>query len=111
MSKLVHRIALPGDGRSMWYDREGNFSPINKTLEMMPMPYDGERQALQENGTWLSSTEDVSLLDVWFPDGLLEELKQLGFVHRTFEVQHWIEKPNEIVFNIETAKEVEFVNR
>lgn len=105
-TKVVHRIALPSGGRSMWYDMEGNFSPINKTLEMMPMPFETDRHQLGESGVWLSSVEDINLLETWFPDGLLDELKRIGFVLHKYEIRQWVEKPNELVFNIETAREI-----
>lgn len=105
--KTVHRIAIPGDGRSMWYDREGRFSPVNETLESFPMPWDEQREVLDREGIWLSSVDDPGLLETWFPDGLLDDLRKMGFVERKFEVQHWVELPNEIVFRLDTAKEVE----
>lgn len=105
-TKVVYRVAMPSRGRSMWYDLEGNFSPINDTLEKMPMPYEHERHMLGDKGTWLSSVDDASLLETWFPDGLLDELKRIGFVLHTYEIQEWVEYPNEYVFNIETAREI-----
>ena len=82
--KTVHRVALPGDGRSMWYDREGKFSPINETLESFPMPWDEQREVLDREGIWLSSVDDPTLLETWFPEGLLDDLKKMGFVERKF---------------------------
>lgn len=106
-TKIVHRIALPRDGRSMWYDKEARLDPILPGVESIPMPYDELRAELDRDGTWLSSVEDDTLLETWFPDGLLAELYALGFIHRVFEIQHWVDLPNETVFKMETARELE----
>lgn len=103
--KVVHRLSGPGDSRSMWYDRDGNFSPIIPEVETLPMPYDPQRPALDQNGVWLSSVDDPASLELWFP-GLIDRLKAVGFVQRTFEVQHWVDLPNEVVFRLDTAREV-----
>jgi len=105
-TKIVHRIAMPGDGRSMWYDRDGFFCPVVPEVERFPMPLDQQRIALDVNGTWLSSVDDPNALALWFPDGLVDRLKALGFVQRVFEVQHWVDLPNETVFRLDTAREV-----
>lgn len=105
-TKTVHRLALPRDGRSMWYDREGHFSPIVPEIEVFPMPRDEQRISLDREGVWLSSVDDPNALELWFPDGLVDRLKAMGFVERKFEVQHWVELPNEIVFRLDTAREI-----
>lgn len=99
--KTVHRISLPDSGRSMWYDLDKRFSPLNETLARIPMPWESDRAQLE--GTWLSSVDDPALLDLWFPEELMNELKAMGFVQYKYLVKHWVELPNEIVFDIDTA--------
>ena len=101
----VYRISAPGDGRSMWYDRDGIFRPILPEVEVVPLEIDPFRLDLAERGTWLSGVKDHALLEAWFP-GLVPKLTALGFVTRKFIVKHWHELPNEIVFDTGTALEV-----
>lgn len=103
----VWRMSAPGDGRSMWYDREGRFNPIDPAVEVLSMPIDLMRVVLNKSATWLSSVESPDLLDVWFPAGLQQRLRVAGFVTHKFFVRHYFRLPNEIVFKAETATEVD----
>lgn len=102
-AKTVYRMSMPGDGRSMWYSRDGVFDPIIPEVESLPMPIDSFRQDL--GGIWLSSVDDPTLLDLWFP-GIVGQLESLGFVTRTYVARHWHQLPHEIVFDLSTASEV-----
>lgn len=97
--KIVHRISQKNDGRSMWYDRDAVFDPVEEVFAEIPMERDS-RQSLE--GDWLSSVDDLSLLRLWFPNmgGLL---KGMNFELQSFYVKEWVQFPNEIVFNRETA--------
>lgn len=100
----VYRISMARDGRSMWYDRDATFDPIEETFAAIPMPPDARKfLAEQHGGEWLSSVDDPSLLKLWFPNqgGLF---KALGFVAQEFHVTEYATLPNEVVFNRETAK-------
>lgn len=103
----VWRMSAPGDGRSMWYDRDGIFSPVAAEVEVLPMPYDPQRVHLDESGIWLSSVSNIDFLQVWFPEGLIEKLTALGYTTHRFRARHWVELPNEIVFRLDTATEVD----
>ena len=104
--KLLHRLTLPGEGRSMWFDRDGTFSPILPEVAELPMPFEDLRVELNREGYWVSSVDDLSLMDYWFPDGLLDKLKSIGFVERSYLAKDWVEKGKEVVFRLDTAKEV-----
>lgn len=99
----VYRISGPKDGRSMWYDPDGKFDPIIPELEAVPMELDPFRLHLQ--GKWLSAVDQPNLLETWFP-GLIPKLTNLGFLTREFIATEWHQLPNEIVFNLNTAKEI-----
>lgn len=106
MSLTVYRISAAGDARSMWYDRDGTFNPIVPEVEAVPMPVDAMR--LDKGPNWLSSVDDPALLELWFP-GLQNRLAAMGFVTRKFVAQHFIRLPNEIVFDLSTATEVDYI--
>lgn len=99
----VHRISAADSSRSMWYQRDGTFDPIVPEVEVVPMPIEMLRLDLGRD--WLSGVSDPELLEVWFP-GLQPKLQTMGFITRKFIVQHWVELPNEIVFDLSTATEV-----
>ena len=99
----VYRLSKQGDGRSMWYDRSAQFSPLDQVFADIPMPVD-DRTLLHPTlgGEWLSSTENLTLLKVWFPDmgGLL---KKLGFSAYKVQAHEYARLPAEVVFNRDSA--------
>lgn len=97
---IVYRISRRGDGRSMWYDRDGSFDPLEEVFANTPMPEDARKNLI--NGDWLSSVDDLELLKLWFPN-LGKTFEKLNFVAQKFTVKEWVKFPNEIVFNRETA--------
>lgn len=97
--KTVYRISQKKDGRSMWYDRDAIFDPIEEVFAEIPMERDS-RQSLK--GDWLSSVDDLSLFKLWFPN-MGGMLKGLNFELQSFCVKEWVQFPNEIIFNRETA--------
>ena len=99
----VYRLSMRLDGRSMWYDRAARFDPVDQVFADIPMPLDA-RQALhrERGGEWLSSTENLSLLRLWFPN-MGGVLKKMGFVAHEVQVQEYAHLPNEVVFNRDTA--------
>lgn len=97
---VVYRISSRGDGRSMWYDRDANFDPLEKIFEDIPMPEDMRKKL--GNGDWLSSVDDPELFKLWFPN-LGKTFEKMNFVAQKLTVQEWARFPNEIVFNRESA--------
>lgn len=99
----VYRISMAKDGRSMWYDRDGSFDPVEQAFADIPMPPDARRMLADlHGGEWLSSVSDIDLFKVWFPNkGQI--FTKMGFIAQEFQVQEYATLPNEVVFNRDTA--------
>jgi hypothetical protein len=98
-SKIFYRVANFETNQGLWYDFEGNFTGLihsdydfclNKNL---PMPFDKDIVG------WLSATDDLESLWMWFPKEDIKRLEEYGYYLSVYEAtdykfhnNHWIIK-------------------
>lgn len=104
--KLFYRVENPDTVDGLWYNKDGTYTGRIHTEEFsqlrlceLPMPYDEEILG------WVSVTDSLETLKVWFNDEDMAILRPKGFKVTEYESDeyrsvdgHWVMKQNSAKF-------------
>jgi hypothetical protein len=105
--KLFYRVANTDTNQGVWYDIDGNFTGLihnkfnfckNKDL---PMPYDKDIVG------YLSTTDSLETLYMWFPVEDIIELEKFGYYVTVYQSDDYRVHENHHVINKKSAIFVE----
>ena len=88
---LLYRVARP-EGGSLWYDKDGRQTGLVHSVPGAlaahpPMPYDDAFRA--DGCKWISCTDTMDMLRVWFSTADMIELLDRGYVVQKIAVRNY----------------------
>ena len=106
-SKIFYRVGNLETQQGLWYDFEGNFTGlIHDKFDFcenseLPMPYN------EEVVGWLSATDKLNELFMWFPKEDIEKLEKFGYKIGVYEAteyriheNHWLIKQDSSIHKV-----------
>ena len=108
--KIFYRVSNVETNQGLWYDFDGTFTGLIHdkfkfcASNVLPMPFD-------ENAVgWLSTTDNIDDLLLWFPIEDIEELEPHGYFLHEYESEDYKEYENHWMVKQDSAKVVRRVN-
>lgn len=107
--KKFYRVANIETNQGLWYDMKGNFTGLihNEFAfcknTALPMPFDPELVG------WLSATETLEELFMWFPETDILKLSNYGYKIFEYESTDFKQYKNHKVINQKTSKFIGFI--